>query len=114
MSEVPVYSVAIALCALCLDGHGGECHVPACALFLKTSPDIRLRDVSRPEFSLAVHAGPGVCEAGCPHFPWRCGGSRRLVCIACAPPTTPCDCFCTAEIDCPGCEDCAGPQGGQP
>jgi hypothetical protein len=39
-----VYEVTLWLCALCLDGVGGECHVGGCALFLNRAPDLSLRD----------------------------------------------------------------------
>lgn len=36
--------VEITLCDLCLDGAGGGCHTPACALWLNRAPDISIRD----------------------------------------------------------------------
>jgi len=36
--------VLIYLCDPCLDGAGGECHSPECALFLNRGPDLSLRD----------------------------------------------------------------------
>jgi hypothetical protein len=39
---VRVLRVAVSLCELCLDGVGGECHVPGCALWMKAAPDVPL------------------------------------------------------------------------
>lgn len=36
--------VEIVLCDACLDGVGGECHVPGCALWMSTAPDVPIRD----------------------------------------------------------------------
>lgn len=41
--EVAVRFVQLWLCDLCLDGVGGQCHVPGCALWLNTAPDLPLR-----------------------------------------------------------------------
>jgi len=35
--------VNLILCDLCLDGVGGECHVPGCAMWLNSAPDLELR-----------------------------------------------------------------------
>jgi hypothetical protein len=42
--EIPVHLVQLWLCALCLDGEGGECHTPGCALWINRAPDLPLRD----------------------------------------------------------------------
>lgn len=42
--EIVVHHVLIALCDPCLDGAGGECHSPGCALWLHSAPDISLRE----------------------------------------------------------------------
>jgi len=42
--EVAVRFVQLWLCDPCLDGMGGECHTPGCALWLNRAPDIQLRD----------------------------------------------------------------------
>jgi hypothetical protein len=34
--------VTLTLCSLCLDGRGGECHTPGCALWMNRAPDIPL------------------------------------------------------------------------
>lgn len=39
----PLYRVTLTLCELCLDGKGGECHTPGCALWMNRSPDVPLR-----------------------------------------------------------------------
>lgn len=38
------HEVTLTLCALCLDGAGGECHSPGCALWINRAPDLPLRD----------------------------------------------------------------------
>jgi len=43
--EYPVYTVTVNLCGACLDGIGGECHTPGCALFLSVAPDIPIMDL---------------------------------------------------------------------
>ena len=43
-SDPRLNRVTMILCDLCLDGAGGECHVPGCALWLNRAPDISLRD----------------------------------------------------------------------
>ena len=35
--------VTLILCDLCLNGAGGECHVPGCAFWLNRAPDLSLR-----------------------------------------------------------------------
>lgn len=40
----PVRTVQIRLCDHCLDGAGGECHTPGCALWMNRAPDVSLRD----------------------------------------------------------------------
>lgn len=42
-AEPTVTVVSIPLCDLCLDGAGGECHVPGCALYMKPAPDVEIR-----------------------------------------------------------------------
>jgi hypothetical protein len=44
MSEPTVHRVVVWICDLCLDGAGGECHVPGCALFLNRAPDCTIRN----------------------------------------------------------------------
>lgn len=44
MSEPTVHQVTLWLCSLCLDGAGGMCHVPGCALCRNRAPDMGLRD----------------------------------------------------------------------
>lgn len=43
-AEIPVHLVQMWLCALCLDGEGGECQTPGCALWINRAPDLPLRD----------------------------------------------------------------------
>lgn len=42
--EIAVRLVQLRLCDLCLDGAGGQCHVPGCALWIKSAPDVPIRD----------------------------------------------------------------------
>lgn len=44
MSEGTLNYVEIVLCNLCLNGKGGECHVPGCALWMSTAPDVPIRE----------------------------------------------------------------------
>jgi hypothetical protein len=46
-------TVVLTLCDACLDGTGGECHTPGCALWISTAPDIPLRDRARHESEAA-------------------------------------------------------------
>lgn len=43
-NEPKLTAVTVVLCNLCLDGKGGECHVPGCAMYLNRAPDLSLRD----------------------------------------------------------------------
>lgn len=36
--------VALTVCSRCLDGEGGECHTPGCALWMNRAPDVSIRD----------------------------------------------------------------------
>jgi hypothetical protein len=44
MSEPVYHRVVMTLCSLCVDGAGGECHSPGCALWINRAPDLSLRD----------------------------------------------------------------------
>ena len=33
-----LHRVSLYVCALCLDGEGGECHVPGCAFWMHAAP----------------------------------------------------------------------------
>ena len=35
----------VRLCELCVEGKGGECHTPGCALWCKSAPDVPLGNV---------------------------------------------------------------------
>lgn len=39
---ISLHQVTLTLCSLCLNGEGGQCHTPGCALWLKAAPDIPL------------------------------------------------------------------------
>lgn len=59
--EIPVHLVWLWLCELCLDGKGGECHSPGCALFLNRAPDVGIRNSPMVTFLDAAqepHAAP--------------------------------------------------------
>ncbi len=50
--------VTLVLCADCLDGKGGECHTPGCALWMKRAPDVSIRsNVESPSFQKQVERG---------------------------------------------------------
>lgn len=36
--EIPLHRIVLYVCQLCLDGAGGECHVPGCAYWMKDAP----------------------------------------------------------------------------
>lgn len=55
--EIPVHLVQLWLCDLCLDGAGGECHSPGCAMWINRAPDLPLRNNA----SVTVFGSP--CEA---------------------------------------------------
>lgn len=38
--KIELLTVKITLCSLCLNGEGGICNVPGCALMRNTAPDI--------------------------------------------------------------------------
>lgn len=38
-----LHKVTLHLCSLCIDGAGGECHTPGCAMWLNRAPDLSLR-----------------------------------------------------------------------
>lgn len=44
MNEPTVHTITIDLCSLCINGAGGECHVPGCALWMNRAPDIAIND----------------------------------------------------------------------
>lgn len=42
--EPKLHTVVMTICDLCLDGAGGECHTPGCALWINRAPDLPLRN----------------------------------------------------------------------
>lgn len=46
--------IVLTVCGDCLDGAGGECHTPGCALWISTAPDIRLRERAASELAMAA------------------------------------------------------------
>lgn len=41
-TDVKMFKVELALCGLCMNGDGGECHSPGCALWINRGPDVPL------------------------------------------------------------------------
>lgn len=44
VSEPRLNIVTLTLCDACLDGDGGECHTPGCALWMVSAPDVPIRE----------------------------------------------------------------------
>lgn len=44
MGDIRVRWYAVYLCDLCVNGAGGECHVPGCALWIRRAPELALWD----------------------------------------------------------------------
>lgn len=58
--RVDLQFVSLWLCDLCLDGEGGECHMPGCALWMNRAPDLPIRDkVQIPAVSELEHVLKG-------------------------------------------------------
>jgi hypothetical protein len=62
-NEPTVHEVRLYLCSLCLDGAGGCCNVPGCALCRRTAPDIAIRDGGMVLSIDGMPAGPYATEA---------------------------------------------------
>lgn len=45
--EPQLHRLSLQVCDLCLDGEGGECHVPGCAFWMHAAPMDVLLDVLR-------------------------------------------------------------------
>ena len=39
---IELHRVLLVICDLCLNGKGGECHVPGCSFYLNRAPDLPL------------------------------------------------------------------------
>ncbi len=52
--EIDVQEYVIWLCDLCVKGAGGECHVPGCAMWMKSAPDVPLT-LARVDTSHEIH-----------------------------------------------------------
>jgi hypothetical protein len=39
---ISLHQVRLILCSLCLNGEGGHCHTPGCAMWMKAAPDVPL------------------------------------------------------------------------
>lgn len=77
--EAPSHLVQIWLCGLCLDGKGGECHTPGCALFLNRAPDISLRN--SPMVTVLGAREPQPEPDGppvCPRDHWKLGPGLEM------------------------------------
>lgn len=61
MSEEPKLNIVdgLHICDLCLDGAGGECHVPGCILWINRAPDLPIREQ-------IVDFGGSIRDAGPP------------------------------------------------
>jgi NTP pyrophosphatase (non-canonical NTP hydrolase) len=55
--------VVVSLCDRCLDGEGGECHTPGCALWMNRAPDVAIRS----KVELAASASSSKEEGGGRH-----------------------------------------------
>jgi hypothetical protein len=56
--EAPdLLNVRLTLCRACLEGKGGECHSPGCALWMNSAPDIPVT-----EYEVVPDAGPALGE----------------------------------------------------
>lgn len=53
-TEPEVQEVSLYICDLCLDGVGGECHVPGCAFWMVDAPGVPLSPLS---ITLAAQLG---------------------------------------------------------
>lgn len=43
IKDLDLECVTLPICTQCIDGAGGECHTPGCALYLNRAPDISIR-----------------------------------------------------------------------
>lgn len=69
-TDPQVQLVTLPICSLCLDGAGGECHVPGCALWMKRAPDVSIRDHVEPPADTRRRVWPSGTTT-CP----ECGGA---------------------------------------
>jgi hypothetical protein len=72
--EIPVRLVQLWLCDLCLDGTGGECHTPGCALWINRAPDLALRSspmVTILDAVLEPQPAPGTVPAEALNIAWN-------------------------------------------
>lgn len=53
--------VTMPMCDECLDGAGGECHEPGCALFINRAPDLSLR--TNPMVELTKAPDHAICHS---------------------------------------------------
>lgn len=60
-TEPGVHLVQLRLCDPCIDGEGGECHTPGCALWINRAPDLPLR--RSPVVTVIAAAGQAAFEA---------------------------------------------------
>lgn len=53
---VPLHTVTLTLCELCINGVGGECHSPGCDLWIHRAPDIPILAAQGPSLYSQAHA----------------------------------------------------------
>lgn len=46
-AQIAVVGVKVHICVLCLNGAGGECHVPGCAFWMNDAPSAEVAHVLR-------------------------------------------------------------------
>ncbi len=66
LDPITLNRIEITLCSLCLEGAGGECHVPGCALFLNRAPELAID----PHFYRSIEANP-TAPTFRAEFEWR-------------------------------------------
>ena len=69
-TEIGLNYVELVLCDLCLDGTGGECHVPGCALWLNRASDLPIRDKTK-DVAAPVNENPQIRLGGTSRTPAR-------------------------------------------
>jgi len=85
--EPTLERVMLTLCSLCLDGNGGECHTPGCALWSSQAPDLELR--SKVEWSERSAVAPPVLQERRERGSWRaCASAWRSCATARIPRAT--------------------------
>lgn len=68
--EIPLQEVTLTLCQPCLDGEGGQCHSPGCALWMTRAPDTPVTQhlgeaeamAAHERFQQRIRAGDGPAD----------------------------------------------------